>query len=75
MQPRQTWHPKITDAAILRACEHYSTTLDNSGFCIASGHAADACDPDTRGAACESCGERKVYGAQELAMHLGEDGK
>jgi hypothetical protein len=75
MRPRQAWHPTITDEAILRARDQHTTTLDNPGFCIAGGHAAGGCDPDTRRAACESCGERQVYGAQELAMHLVEGAK
>jgi hypothetical protein len=70
MRPRQTWHPAITNSAILQACLRYATTLDNPGFCIACGHAAHGSEPDVRRAQCESCGEDQVYGAQELAIHL-----
>jgi hypothetical protein len=46
------------------------TTLDNPGFCIACGEEADGCEPDARGYECEYCGERRVYGAAELLLHM-----
>jgi hypothetical protein len=38
------------------------------GFCLACGEEADGCEPDARQYECESCGERKVYGIEELLM-------
>jgi predicted RNA-binding Zn-ribbon protein involved in translation (DUF1610 family) len=63
-------HPSITEARILDACERYHRTLDNPGFCLACGLEAHGVEPDARKYACESCGERQVYGAEELLIRL-----
>jgi len=41
---------------------------DYGGFCIACGAEASRVEPDARGYECESCGEHKVYGAEELLL-------
>ena len=41
---------------------------DNLGFCLACGEEAYGVEPDARMYECEGCGERKVYGAQELLI-------
>lgn len=42
---------------------------DNStGFCLACGAERSNTEPDARKYPCESCGESKVYGAEELVM-------
>jgi predicted RNA-binding Zn-ribbon protein involved in translation (DUF1610 family) len=38
------------------------------GFCLACGDEAYGVEPDARRYECESCGERKVYGAQEILL-------
>ena len=43
----------------------------NIGFCIACGEQAFDVEPDARKYECESCGERKVYGAEELLLTWG----
>jgi hypothetical protein len=43
---------------------------DNSGFCLACGEQAWGVEPDARGYECESCGEKKVYGAEELLLMM-----
>lgn len=63
-------HPDITLDLIMDACERRNMTLDNPGFCVACGNEQDGCEPDARKYKCESCGERAVYGAEELAMEL-----
>lgn len=40
----------------------------SQGFCIACGEQADGVEPDARNYECEACGERQVYGAEELLM-------
>lgn len=40
------------------------------GFCLACGDEAYNVEPDARRYECESCGESKVYGAEELLMML-----
>ena len=59
---------------------HSSITLDrvmdavqednNSGFCLGCGEEQLQCEPDMRKGKCESCGESKVYGAEELLFHI-----
>ena len=43
---------------------------DNLGFCTACGAEAFNVEPDARNYKCESCGERQVFGAEELLMML-----
>ena len=38
------------------------------GFCLACGQEAQGVEPDARRYHCESCGEPKVYGAEELLI-------
>lgn len=38
----------------------------NDGFCLACGAWQGAVEPDARKYSCESCGAKKVYGAEEL---------
>lgn len=64
-------HPSITSERVLEAAERQMFGLDNPGFCIACGCEHEGCEPDARNYKCESCGERKVFGAEELLMHLG----
>ena len=43
-------------------CDHYC------GFCLVCGAQAEPIEPDAREYTCESCGEAKVYGVEELLM-------
>lgn len=64
-------HPSITPEMIMDAAERRMFSLDNPGFCIACGCEAEGCEPDARRYKCESCGEKAVYGAEELLMEIG----
>lgn len=44
---------------------------DCLGFCLACGEMACGVEPDAREYTCESCGARRVYGAEELLI-MGE---
>jgi predicted RNA-binding Zn-ribbon protein involved in translation (DUF1610 family) len=44
---------------------------DYMGFCLACGAEAYDVEPDARRYTCEECGERKVYGAEELLLMIG----
>lgn len=44
---------------------------EDAGFCLACGDEAYGVEPDARNYECESCGERKVFGAQEILMSAG----
>ena len=63
-------HPSITTERVMEAVERELTTLDNPGFCLLCGGEADGCEPDAQGYECESCGERAVYGAQEILIAI-----
>ena len=40
------------------------------GYCIVCGAEASGVEPDARRYPCESCGEDRVYGAEELLIRL-----
>lgn len=56
--------PKVTLEQIMEAIEQD----DNLGFCLACGSEASGVEPDAREYECETCGQRKVYGAEELLI-------
>jgi hypothetical protein len=55
---------KVTLAQVLAAIE----SGDYMGFCLACGAEQEGVEPDARRYTCESCGENKVYGAEELLI-------
>lgn len=61
-------HKSITEDRIIQAVESEMFGLENPGFCIACGADADGCEPDARNYECEDCGERQVFGAEELLI-------
>ena len=63
-------HMDVTADRVIEAVERSQTSLDNPGFCIACGAAAEGVEPDARKYQCEACDEQGVYGAEELLMHL-----
>ena len=63
-------HPSITEERILEACERRMTSLDDPGFCLACGNEQGGCEPDARRYRCEACGERQVYGVDELLIEV-----
>ena len=63
-------HASLTPARVMEAVERQQLDLDNPGFCIACGHEQDGCEPDARKIACEACGKKTVYGAEELMWEV-----
>lgn len=63
-------HARLTVDMIADAAERQMTSLDNPGFCLACGFENDECEPDARRYECQSCGERRVYGAEGLLIRL-----
>jgi hypothetical protein len=59
--------PKISVDQILEAVQ----SENDMGFCLACGAEAYGVEPDARRYECEACGQRKVYGAEELLMMVG----
>ena len=41
---------------------------DQAGFCVSCGAWQDRCEPDARAYKCETCGDLKVYGAEEIML-------
>ena len=39
------------------------------GICIACGNEQGFCEPDARFYTCEDCGEKRVFGAEEIMLH------
>lgn len=56
------FRPVMTSAEYLENQEEYI------GFCLACGEEASCVEPDARRFVCESCGQPKVYGLQELLI-------
>lgn len=55
---------KVTTEQIITAAERD----DDTGICLACGEEQGGCEPDAREYECELCGERQVYGAEELLV-------
>ena len=54
---------------IMVVAEEQMFGMGNGGFCIACGAEIEGCEPDMVKGPCECCGERQVYGAQELVLY------
>jgi hypothetical protein len=63
-------HESITVDRVMDAVEGSMFGLENPGFCTSCGEDADGCEPDARNYECDCCGERTVFGAEELLMSL-----
>lgn len=63
-------HPSLTTERIMDGAQREMNSLDNPGFCIACGNEQEGCEPDARKYECEACGEKAVYGAAELLLHI-----
>jgi hypothetical protein len=57
-------YAKLTLDQVMEAAEKN----DGTGFCIACGEEASGVEPDAHEYECESCGAKKVYGAEELLI-------
>ena len=61
-------HPSLTIDIIADAVERRMCALDNPGFCVSCGLEHHNCEPDARKYRCEGCGDKAVYGADELLI-------
>jgi hypothetical protein len=61
-------HPSLTQERVQQAAEQGLLDLDNPGFCIDCGADAEGCEPDAERYKCEACGQRSVYGAEQLLL-------
>ena len=62
---------KIDQDVLVEAIERANSSTDNPGFCLACGEKQDGCEPDAQRYECESCGEKKVCGAEQILL-MGE---
>ncbi len=60
----------VSIEAVTDAVERSMIGTENPGFCVKCGEEADGCEPDARNYKCESCGERAVFGAEELLIYI-----
>ena len=59
-------HKTVTAERVMEAVQ----ADDHIGICVSCGLDQSGCEPDARGYECEACGERKVFGAEELLFHI-----
>lgn len=63
-------HESITIDRVTNAVEREMFGLDNPGFCVICGEEVEGCEPDAQRYECECCGEKGVYGAEQLLFML-----
>lgn len=61
----------MTKQEILELAMELAEEDAGEGICLACGEIAGGCEPDARGCECESCGKRRVFGAEEVVLMLG----
>lgn len=61
-------HHSVTDTRIELLARRSRETLDDLGICFECGAEAHGVEPDARNYECESCGERRVFGAEEALI-------
>ena len=54
----------LTPDVVIDAIENY----EGVGFCLKCGFWQYGCEPDARGYECDECGEKAVYGAEEIMV-------
>lgn len=59
-------HKSVTLERVMDAVE----TDEYIGFCTSCGAEQHGCEPDARNYTCESCGEKEVFGAEELLIMI-----
>lgn len=64
--------PGLSGESLLNAVERQVFELENPGFCTDCGAEYDDCEPDTARRKCDECGEKAVFGAEEIMIRLGD---
>lgn len=62
-------HSSVTDERVLELAKEGMFGMEHPGICIACGEETDGVEPDARKYPCDVCGERTVYGAEELLIY------
>jgi len=61
-------HASVTADRVMEVHEETLASLESPGICIACGADAEGVEPDAEKYECESCGERAVYGVEQLVI-------
>lgn len=61
-------HDSVTIDRVMAMVQDNESNLGSAGLCIACGAEAEEIEPDARRCECEACGEKAVYGAEELLL-------
>lgn len=61
-------HESITKDRIYECAKESMFGLESIGLCLACGEEVGNVEPDARNYTCECCGEKKVWGAEELMI-------
>jgi predicted RNA-binding Zn-ribbon protein involved in translation (DUF1610 family) len=67
---RRTYGVMLTAEVIIEMVERRRSSLDDPGFCMACGAEPDGIEPDARNYECEACGEKQVFGCEELLLRI-----
>lgn len=59
-------HNSVTLDRVTGLVEAALFGTENPGICLACGADADGCEPDATNYTCEVCGEKEVFGAEEV---------
>lgn len=62
--------PGIGMDELMTAVSESQVGMSDVGFCLACGAEVYQIEPDARRCRCESCGERRVYGAEEILIRV-----
>lgn len=61
-------HESITADRVIKSIERRNSSMDNPGICLKCGADHDSCEPDARRYECYECGERAVFGDEEILI-------
>ena len=65
---RMRIHASVTQDRVVASCMRRHRTLDNPGICLSCGADAEGCEPDARRYTCEHCGNKWVFGDEEILI-------
>ena len=61
-------HPSVTHERIMACAEGSLFGTEDDGICVACGEDQMGVEPDAERYKCEACGERQVYGGEQLVL-------
>jgi hypothetical protein len=65
-------HSSLSFDRVFSAAQDSMFGMGTTGFCLACGSDQEGCEPDMKNGKCEACEERKIMGAEDLLIMLGE---